>query len=168
MINWLLGQDLAIRSTRSGMLGRIALVGMLMTPGEQCVYASCASSTTCGYISGSPPLIVNQYGAFPSEARTLSHSSMVSSSSRFIQMLQVRQRELHFGEGDSVRFNGNSCGHPNLRYILNRGIRAKMPAPDFISWGPLWNWLPSSVVSSSSQFPKSGDCAASCNRASRG
>jgi hypothetical protein len=93
----------------------MAFVGMLMTPGAQCLYAACASSTTCGYIKGSPPLIVNQYGARPSDARTLSHSSMVSSFSRFIQMLQVRQRELHFGEGESVRFNGRTCGQPNLR-----------------------------------------------------
>ncbi len=60
MINWLSGHALAMRSTRSGMVGRIPFVGMFMTPGRQCSYANWASSTTCGYISGSPPLIVNQ------------------------------------------------------------------------------------------------------------
>src|SRR5262249_23921254 len=115
MISWLSGQDLAMRSTRSGIIGRIALVGMLMIPGRQYLYASCASSTTCGYSSGSPPLIVNQYGVSPSDASTLSHSSIVSSSSLFIHMLHVKQRELHLGDGERVRFSGNISGQPNLR-----------------------------------------------------
>src|SRR5438128_831180 len=132
MINWLPGHDRAMRSTLSGMMGRIAFVGMLMTPGRQCLYASCASSTTCGYISGSPPLMVNQYGEWPREAKILSHSSIVSSFSRFIQMLQVRQRELHLGEGESVRFSGSIFGQPNERYSLNSGTRASTLAIVFM------------------------------------
>src|SRR5208337_3464917 len=132
MITWLLGHDRAMRSTLSGIVGKIPLVGMVMTPGRQCSYTNWASSTTCGYISGSPPLIVNQYGVWPREANTLSHSSRVSSSSRFIQILQVRQRELHLGEGERVRLSGSIRGQPNRRYSLKSGTRSKTPAIEFM------------------------------------
>ncbi len=36
MMSWLSGQERAMRSTRSGMDGRMALLGMLMIPGRQC------------------------------------------------------------------------------------------------------------------------------------
>src|SRR5271157_5104671 len=76
--------------------------------------------------------MVNQYGARPREANTLSHSSRVSSFSRFIQILQVRQRELHLGEGERVKLSGSIRGHPNWRYSLNSGTRSKTPAIEFM------------------------------------
>src|SRR5260370_36502901 len=90
------------------------------------------SSTTPWNMNGSPPLTVNQNGAVPSDRSTFSHSSRVSSFSRFIQMLQVRQRELQRGDGDRVMFSGNIRGQPKLRYSLNRGIRASTPSIDFM------------------------------------
>ena len=47
-------------------------------------------------------------------------------------MLQVRQRELQRGDGDSVMLSGNIRGQPKLRYSLNKGIRASTPAIDFM------------------------------------
>ena len=47
-------------------------------------------------------------------------------------MLQVRQRELHLGEGDKVMLSGSILGQPNRRYVLNKGMRASTPNIDFI------------------------------------
>ena len=81
---------------------------------------------------GSPPLTVNQYGARPSDRSTFSHSSSVSSFSRFIQMLHVRHRELHRGEGERVRFIGSILGQPSRRYSWNSGMRARTAGIEFI------------------------------------
>src|SRR4051812_9466546 len=83
-------------------------------------------------MNGSPPLTVNQKGARPSDFSTFSHSSRVSSFSRFIQMLQVRQRELQRGEGDRVRLGGSIRGQPKRRYIWRRGTRARTPSIEFM------------------------------------
>jgi hypothetical protein len=42
-------------------------------------------------------------------------------------MLQVRQRELHLGEGDKVMLRGSIRGQPKRRYNLKRGMRPMTP-----------------------------------------
>jgi hypothetical protein len=46
-------------------------------------------------------------------------------------MLQVRQRELHLGEGEIVILSGNIRGQPKRRYALNRGMRANTLSIEF-------------------------------------
>src|SRR5262249_42102037 len=114
--------------------------------------------------------MVNQYGARPREARTLSHSSRVSSFSRFIQMLQVRHRELHFGDGESVRLSGSIAGQPIRRYSLNSGTRTSTPAIDFILI-PTYRWLLGKALPAAWSLWRSPRCygyAAACSRACRG
>jgi hypothetical protein len=47
-------------------------------------------------------------------------------------MLQVRQRELHFGEGEMVIFRGRRLGHPARRWSLKKGIFRSTPSIEFI------------------------------------
>ena len=47
-------------------------------------------------------------------------------------MLQVRQRELHFGEGERVMLSGIIFGHPVARCNWKAGIRASTPSIDFM------------------------------------
>jgi hypothetical protein len=49
-------------------------------------------------------------------------------------MLQVRQRELHLGEGERVILSGSILGQPNRRYVLNKGMRVNTPNIDFIKF----------------------------------
>ena len=95
MITSDLGVAFRTCSIRPGMtLCWMPFVGMLMIPGRQCRYALATMSGRSLRRVGSPPLNVNQYGAWPSDSKTRSHSGSVRSSLGSSHTLQVLHREL--------------------------------------------------------------------------
>jgi hypothetical protein len=54
--------------------------------------------------------------------------------------LQVRQRELHFGDGDNVKLTGSILGQPSQRYALNKGTRTNTPNIEFINLPSCTRW----------------------------
>ena len=76
-----------------------------------------ANSTTCGYINGSPPPMVNQYGASPSEASVLVPFIERQFVFAFHPDIACQAARIAFGRWRGAILSGSILGQPRRRYI---------------------------------------------------